>query len=79
MNIKPSENTKLHALEDFFTEFTKLYNDKKMPYKILLSGKRGVGKSTFAYHLVNYALSLNEEYKYDISKFHINENNRSFN
>jgi len=78
MNIKPSENTKLHALEGLFTEFTKLYNDKKMPSKILLSGKRGVGKSTFAYHIVNYALSLNEDYKYDISKFYINENNRSF-
>ena len=78
MNIKPSENTKLHALEGLFTEFTKLYNDKKMPSKILLSGKRGVGKSTFAYHIVNYALSLNEEYKYDISKFCINKNNRSF-
>ena len=78
MHIKPSENIKLHALEDFFAEFTKLYNDKKMPNKILLSGKRGVGKSTLAYHVVNYALSLNEEYKYDISKFCINKNNRSF-
>ena len=78
MNIKSSENTKLHALEIFFTEFTKLYNDKKMPNKILLSGKKGLGKSTLAYHVINYALSLNEEYKYDISSFRINKNNRSF-
>ena len=78
MYIKPSENTKLHALEGFFTEFTKLYNDKKMPNKILLSGKRGVGKSTLAYHIINYTLSLKEEYKYDISRFYINKNNRSF-
>jgi len=78
MDIKPSENTKLHALESFFTEFTKLYNDKKIPNKILLSGKRGVGKSTLAYHVINYVLSLNEEHKYDISKFYINKNNRSF-
>tara|TARA_B100000767_G_scaffold241239_1_gene237616 strand:- start:639 stop:1577 length:939 start_codon:yes stop_codon:yes gene_type:complete len=78
MHIKPSENTKLHALEGFFTEFTKLYNDKKMPNKILLSGKRGVGKSTLAYHIINYTLSLKEEYKYDISRFYINKNNRSF-
>ena len=78
MNIKPSESTKLHTLEIFFTEFTKLYNDRKIPNKILLSGKRGVGKSTLAYHVINYALSLNEEHKYDISKFYINKNNRSF-
>ena len=78
MDIKPSENTKLHALESFFTEFTKLYNDKKIPNKILLSGKRGVGKSTLAYHVINYVLSLNEEHKYDMSKFYINKNNRSF-
>jgi len=76
--MKPSENTKLYALEGFFTEFTKLYNDKKIPNKILLTGKRGVGKSTLAYHVINYALSLNEEHKYDISKFYINKNNRSF-
>ena len=30
MDIKPSENTKLYALEGFFKEFTKLYNDKKI-------------------------------------------------
>ena len=78
MDMKPSENTKLYALEGFFTEFTKLYNDKKIPNKILLTGKRGVGKSTLAYHVINYALSLNEEHKYDISKFYINKNNRSF-
>ena len=76
MHIKSSENIKLHALEGFFTEFTKLYNDKKMPNKILLSGKRGLGKSTLAYHVINYALSLNEDYKYDISKLYINKNNR---
>ena len=78
MDIKPSENTKLYALEGFFKEFIKLYNDKKMPNKILLSGKRGLGKSTLAYHVINYALSLNEDYKYDISKLYINKNNRSF-
>ena len=78
MDIKPSKNIRLHALEFYFKQFTKLYNNKKMPNKILLSGKRGVGKATLAYHLINYALSLNEEFKYDVSKFYINKNNRSF-
>ena len=49
-----------------------------MPTKILLSGKKGVGKSTLAYHLINYILSTNEEFKYDSNNFIINENNRSY-
>ena len=49
-----------------------------MPTKILLSGKKGLGKSTLAYHIINYILSVEEEFKYDSSNFIINENNRSF-
>ena len=37
-----------------------LFNEKKMPNKILLTGKKGLGKSTMAYHIVNYILSKNE-------------------
>ena len=78
MELKPSENTKLYGMNHFYNEIINLYNDKKMPAKILLSGKKGLGKSTLAYHVINYILSKNEEYKYDFSKFIINENNRSF-
>ena len=78
MEIKPSENTKLYGMNHFYNEIIKLYNDTKLPSKILLSGKKGLGKSTLAYHVINYILSKNEEYKYDFSKFIINENNRSF-
>ena len=78
MNLKPSENTKIFGMDKFFNEFMKLYNEKKMPTKILLSGKKGLGKSTLAYHIINYILSAAEEYKYDFKKFVINKNNRSF-
>jgi|TARA_B100000787_G_scaffold50934_1_gene36772 DNA polymerase-3 subunit delta' len=78
MNLKPSENTKLHGMNHFFNEITTLYNDKKMPTKILLSGKKGLGKSTLAYHIINYILSNNEDFKYDSSKLAINKENRSF-
>ena len=57
MNLKPSENTKLYGMNDFFNEITSLYNKKKLPTKILLSGKKGLGKSTLAYHIINYFLS----------------------
>ena len=65
-------------MEHYFNEIKKLYNQKKMPNKILLSGKKGLGKSTLAYHLINFILSQNEDYKYDINNFMINKENRSF-
>ena len=78
MNFKASENIRLFGMNVFFNEITKLYNSKKMPTKILLSGKKGLGKSTLAYHIVNYILSENEEYKYDLTRFTINKENKSF-
>ena len=78
MSLKPSENTKLYGMNSFFNEIASLYNNNKMPNKILLSGKKGLGKSTLAYHLINYILSKDEEFKYNPSKFEIDKNNRSF-
>ena len=45
---------------------------------ILLSGKKGSGKATFAYHLVNFFLSKDEELKYDLIESKINSENKSF-
>ena len=78
MNLKPSENTKIYGMNFFFKEIVELYEQKKMPNKILLSGKKGSGKSTLAYHLINYILSKNEEYKYNLENLCINENNKSY-
>ena len=78
MELKPSENTKLYGMNDFFDEITSLYNENKMPTKVLLSGKKGLGKSTLAYHIINYILSQNEDLKYNSKEHLINENNRSF-
>ena len=78
MILKPLENTKIYGMKKFFNEIITLYNDKKMPNKILLSGKKGSGKSTLAYHLINYILSKEEEFKYDLNNFNINPENKSF-
>ena len=78
MNLKPSENTKIYGMDFFFKEIVDLYEQKKMPNKILLSGKKGSGKSTLAYHLINYILSKNEEYKYNLENLCINEDNKSY-
>ena len=78
MYLKPSENNYLFGMSYFFNEIIDLYNNKKMPNKILLSGKKSLGKSTLAYHIINYILSSNEDYKYIIEEFMINKENKSY-
>ena len=78
MNILPSENVNLYGLDRYFKEISDLNDTNKMPNKILLSGKKGLGKSTLAYHIVNYILSMEEDFKYDYKKFTINKNNKSY-
>ena len=78
MNLKPSQNTQLYGMNIFFNEIISLYNKKKMPNKILFSGKKGLGKSTLAYHIINYILSKKEDLMYDSIKNIINKENRSF-
>ena len=76
--LKPSNQTKLFGLNKYIAEFIKLYDNDKLPPKILLSGEKGLGKSTLAYHLINYILSKEENFKYDFDKFEIDPNNHSF-
>ena len=78
MIFKPSENKKLYGMKNYFDEIVKLYNKNKMPPKILLTGKKGLGKATLAYHIINCILSIGEEFKYDINNFVINSDNKSF-
>ena len=78
INIKPSLSTKLYGMRKKIEEIFILYNKELLPNKILLSGKNGLGKSTMAYHIINYILSANEECKYDQTHLKINEDNRSF-
>ena len=78
MFLKPSENIKLYGMNNFFNEIIALHDEKKMPNKILLSGKKGIGKSTLAYHIINCILSKNEDFKYNLNEFIINKDNRSF-
>ena len=59
MNLQPINQTKLFGLENYFNELV-IYIKNKLPNKILLSGQKGIGKSTFAYHFINYVLSKNE-------------------
>ncbi len=78
MDFTPSTQTNLYGLDNFFLELTNLFDQKKFPNKILLSGEKGSGKCTLAYHLINYILSSNEDFSYDKNKFLINEENKSY-
>ena len=64
--------------KSLFNDFIYLDQIHKLPNKILLSGQKGIGKSTLAYHFINYVLSENQDYKYDIQNFTINTNSPEY-
>lgn len=72
------KQTKLFGLNKFISELIQLYNTGNLPNKLLLSGPKGLGKSTLAYHFINYVLSNEEDFKYDVKNFEINSENRTF-
>ncbi len=74
----PNNQLKLYGYEDYFNKFINLYENKSLPNVILLSGSKGIGKSTFAYHYINYLLSRGESNPYSINNFKINNTNNSF-
>tara|TARA_B100000003_G_scaffold200934_1_gene208376 strand:- start:324 stop:1244 length:921 start_codon:yes stop_codon:yes gene_type:complete len=78
MNLIPSNQTNLYGLDKNLRLLISLYKNNKLPNKILLTGQKGIGKCTLAYHLINFVLSENEEYSYDEISLKINELNKSF-
>ena len=78
MYLQPSNQKKLYGLNNELIELINLYKNDKLPSKILLSGQKGVGKSTLAYHLINFILSQNEDFSYDLNNFLINSENKTF-
>ena len=78
MNLNPVNQLSLFGHHIEFLNFIELYRNNKLPNKILLSGEKGIGKSTLAYHLINHILSFDEEHSYDAKNFKINPDNKSF-
>ena len=76
--MSPLEQVNLYGLTNYFNELKSLYDNKNLPNKILLTGSKGLGKFTLSLHFINYVLSKNESYPYDLENFRINENNKSF-
>ena len=78
MNLEPSSQLNLYAISNYLLDLSKLYFNNKFPNKILLSGEKGIGKSTLAYHLINFILSEDEEFSYDMKNLKIDPENKSF-
>ena len=78
MNLNPLTQINLFEHKEIFNQLYKLYKNNNLPNKIILSGEKGVGKSTLAYHLINFVLSENEEYPYDYENNKINVDNKSY-
>ncbi len=78
MKLNPSTQINLFEHKEIFNQLYKLYKNDNLPNKILLSGEKGIGKSTLAYHLINLVLSENEEHTYDYENNIINSDNKSY-
>ena len=76
--IDPKDQVNLYGYENYFNSFKKLYENQKLPNTILISGPKGIGKSTFAYHFINFLLSNNEKHSYSCENFKLNKDNSSF-
>ena len=74
----PSNQLILYGYEYYFNLFAKLYKDNRLPHTILLSGPKGMGKATFAYHFINYILSIEDSNKYILDKFTIDEKSKIY-
>ena len=69
---------KLIGHSDVFNSLINLYKKKSLPSKILITGKKGIGKFLLIEHFINFIYSLNEEFKYDLTNFEINHKNKSY-
>ena len=76
--IDPINQLSLFGYDDHFNTFINLHKKSLLPNVILLNGQKGIGKSTFVFHFVNYLFSQTEEYKYSLEKFKIDEKNVSY-
>ena len=70
--LDPLNSTQLISLNEDFTEMVDLFNLKKFPKVLLLNGKKGVGKFTLVFHLLNYIFTQNEKNSYDLKTKSIN-------
>ena len=80
MNINKlsAVSTKLFGHDEIFKDFLSLYENKKLPKVIILTGEKGSGKFSFAFHFINFVLSQNSNLSYDLKNYEINKENNIY-
>ena len=78
MNYSPLFQVNLYGLNNIFNDIVKLISQNNLPNKIMIKGPSGIGKSTMAFHLINYLFSLEEKHKYNLINHQIDLENKSF-
>ena len=76
--MTPLTQTKLLSFKDNFKVLVNLSLRDSLPNKLIFSGNKGIGKSTFAFHLINYLFSQDEECSYNLEDNEIDINNKSY-
>ena len=69
-NFDPLTQLTLYGYSKYFNFFSNLFLKGELPQVNLISGKKGLGKSTFAFHLINYFLSINEDNAFTKQLYH---------
>ena len=77
--IESKNQLSLFGYDEYFKTFANLFHQNRLPHTLLISGQKGLGKSTFIYHFINYLLSIKEDKKYSLDSFTIDSNNKSYN
>ena len=76
--LEPLNQQEIFGLDYYMLELVKLHKSNIYPNKLLISGPKGVGKSTLAYHFINFVLSEGEPFNYDLENFQINSESKTF-
>jgi len=78
-NFDPINSLNLFGLDEFLLNFINLFENGKYPKVSLLTGDKGIGKFTLAFHLINYVLSKNLTTPYKIKEQTIDKDSLVYN
>lgn len=73
--LNPLKTRQLIGMDNYFEDLLKLYNSKKLPKVMLISGKKGLGKFTLINHFLNYIFSKDT---YNFKEKIINEDSKVY-
>jgi len=76
--LESKKQLTLFGYENYFNFFIKLTKKNIIPNSMLISGQKGLGKSTFIYHFLNYLLSNDQKHPYNLKDLSIDSNNSDY-